>query len=342
MDRGVYTQPNNSRNVWLESGDRLFRSTDGGEKWARISLGESGQLFSLAADPTKPTTLYVCAEAGVYQTTDGIHFNLLPGSPKSFGWNNVLVDPVDPETIYSTCYSSGTAGVWRLRAGQWTKILDKPHARELAIDPGDTRRMAVITKDSPNKDMSLADGVWITEDDAQHWQKCNDGICVTNGSGIGFNPDKSGQLIIGTDGGGFYVTDLGSSTPRGGTPHNILRPLRAADYDDGPQGFNTPSARPMSLTQMKTGQWAKYTVTVPTTGYYNLTFRVASATGAQLHAEFNGGNVTGPVKFQTPSNNNWTDIHVSKVRLIAGDQYLCLYADTNNVNIDSLRASQQQ
>jgi photosystem II stability/assembly factor-like uncharacterized protein len=342
MNRGVYTQPVNSKNVWLESGAGLYRSVDGGAKWTRILLGDSGELFSIAADPTRPTTLYIGAEAGVYQTTDGIHFKLLQGSPESFTWNNVLVDPVDPDTIYSTCYSNGNTGVWRMRAGQWTKILDKPHARELAVDLGDNRRMAVLTKDSPNKDLSLADGVWITEDDAQHWYKCNDGICVTNGSGIGFNPDKCGQLIIGTDGGGFYATDLGSSTPHGGTIRNIVGTLYAQDYDDGLQGFDAPRyARGRGPITLKAGQWAKYTVNVPATGYFNVTvFGTPQATG-KVHLEFNGVNVTGPIPLKPPKSNVPTDPQKPYVHVIAGDQYMCLYSESDDTSVDSIQITGQ-
>jgi photosystem II stability/assembly factor-like uncharacterized protein len=335
MDRAVYTQPGNSKNVWLESGDRLYASNDGGAAWTSLPLGDSGELFSLAADPTKPTTLYVGAASGVYQTTDGTHFTLMQGSPKGIVWNNVLVDPVNPDTIYSTCYAHGNTGVWRLRDGKWTRILDKPHARELAIDPGDNRRMAVITKDSPDKDLSLADGVWISEDDAQHWEKCNDGICVTNGSGIGFNPDKSGQLIIGTDGGGFYATDLGASTPHGGSIRNIVGTLHTQDYDDGLQGFDHPdppaNTRATGPIKMKTGQWAKYSVNVPATGYYNVTALGTPESTGKVHLEFNGVNASGPISLGARPNMQKLYVH-----LIAGNQFMCLYAESDATSVDSI------
>jgi photosystem II stability/assembly factor-like uncharacterized protein len=342
MNRAVYTQPENSRNVWAESGERLYRSTDGGAKWIPIALGDSGELFSLAADPTSPTTLYVGAAAGCYQTTDGTHFKLLQGSPKTYTWNNVLVDPVKPDTIYSVCYSTGNSGVWRMRNGAWTKILDKPHVREIAVDPGDSRRMAVITKDSPNKDLSLADGVWISEDDGQHWDQCNDGICVTNGSGIGFNPDKSGELVIGTDGGGFYATDLGASTPHGGAIRNIIGILHSQDYDDGLQGFDVSSnARYSGPITLKVGQWAKYSVNVPATGYYGVTvFGAPHATG-NIHLDFNGVNATGAIPLRPATSKVPTDGKTSLAHLVAGNQYMCLYSESAVTTIDSIQITAQ-
>ncbi len=351
MDRGVYTQPGNSRNVWLESGDRLYRSTDGGAHWtplplensAGIAVGNSGELFSMAGDPARPGIIYVGAQSGVYRTTDGNHFKLLQGSPRSFSWNNVLVDPVDPNTIYSTCYANGNAGVWRMRDGHWSRIFEKPHARELAVDPGDPHRMAVITKDSPNKDLSLADGVWITEDGAEHWSQCNEGICVTNGSGIGFNPDKSGQLIIGTDGGGFYATDLGASTPHGGAVHDIVGTLNAQDYDDGLQGFGasqgftaSAGARGAGPVSLKAGQWAKYSVSVPATGYYDVAVICAPQGRGTVHLEFNGVNATGPIPLQASAANAPDAKQTPYVHLIAGNQYMCLYAESERANVDSI------
>lgn len=338
--RGVWVQPDNSQNVWLATGDKLYRSRNGGASWIPITLDESGQIYSIAADPAKLATLYIGSERGVYKTTDGADFKLMAGSPRGPRWNNVLVDPLDPDTIYSTCYASGNAGVWRLRGGKWARILNKPHARELAVDPADNRRLAVITKDSPDKDQSLADGVWITEDDGQHWEQCNNGICVTNGSAIAFNPNKNGQLIMGSDGGGFYVTDLGSSTPHGGTVRNIVGTLRAQDYDDGLQGFHaTPEQRGAGPLVMKAGEWAKYSVNVPVTGYFDLTLHGASHKGGKVHLEFNGVNVTGPVTLTPGQSAAPTAVRVSHVRLIAGSQYMCLYAESNGVSVDSIEAS---
>jgi photosystem II stability/assembly factor-like uncharacterized protein len=342
MDRAVYVQPDNSRNVWLESGDRLYRSSNGGASWILIPLGRSGELYSLAADPTKRATLYVGAEKGVYETSDGVHFQLMPGSPTGSRWNNVLVDPIHPETIYSTCYAAGNAGVWRMRDGMWARILDKPHARELAVDPGDTRRMAVITKDSPSKDLSLADGVWITQDGGQHWEKCNEGISVMNGSAIAFNPNKDGQLIMGADGGGFYATDLGSSTPYGGAVRSIVGTIRARDYDDGLQGFDVGSnGRRASAVSMKAGQWAKYAVNVPATGYYDLTVRGTSGHGGKVHLEFNGVNNTGPISLKRSMWGGSTDVQRAHVHLIAGNQYLCACAENDGVSVESIRMTKE-
>jgi len=62
-----------------------------------------------------------------------------------------------------------------------------------------------------------------------------------DGPALAFNPDTSGQLIYATDGAGFYVTDLGDSTPHGGKTPSVIGTIAAGDYDDGLQGFDAPA-----------------------------------------------------------------------------------------------------
>jgi photosystem II stability/assembly factor-like uncharacterized protein len=337
-NRGVYTLPDDSRQVWIVVNNGAYRSADGGATWSAIELKDGGVLSSIANDPTQPMTLYIGAEKGVYKTTDGEHFERMPGSPSGQLWNNVLLDPTDPGVIYSTSFHTGGQGVFRFRDGKWTRILAKPTVRMLAVDPADPKRLAVITKDWPGKDQTLADGVWISEDDGNTWSQCNDGICVINGSAIAFNPDKSSQLILGSDGGGFYVTDLGPpSSKRAGDAKDIVAAIETKHFiDSGPGTMRQP---------LPAGQWMKYKVNVPTTGYYNLKLRAASAAkgaipNAAVHIEFNGVNVTGPVLLgATGGADGWTDKTVPHIRLIGGDQYMKLFLESSGASVDSIEVT---
>lgn len=161
---------------------------------------------------------------------------------------------------------------------------------------------------------------------------------MLGGPAITFNSDKSGQLILATDGAGFFVTDVGDSTPHGGNVRSVIGTIAGADYDDGSQGFDVPAgARGDALRGLKTGQWAKYTVNVPATGYYDISASVASGSGGRFHLEFNGVNVTGPVEIKVAAGPKaWAEVRISHVRLIAGDQYMKFFAETNGLDFSSI------
>jgi hypothetical protein len=153
------------------------------------------------------------------------------------------------------------------------------------------------------------------------------------------NPDKSGQLIFGTNGAGFFATDLGDSTPHGGKIRSVTSNIAAGDYDDGLQGFNASSiGRSNALSGLKTGQWAKYRVNVPLDGYYDIHCKAASTTGGTFHMEFNGVNVTGPVAVKS---SGLTDVSIRHVNLTAGDQYMKYFPESDSVEINSFQLIKQ-
>ena len=79
---------------------------------------------------------------------------------------------------------------------------------------------------------------------------------------------------------------------------------------------------------------------MPSTGHYGVSFSVASAAGGKFHLEFNGVNVTGPVEVKAGgAPNTWTDVRMPRVDLIAGDQYMKLFAETGSIDIKSIQMS---
>jgi hypothetical protein len=333
--------------VWCITGasstGTLWKSDDGGLTWRALDLGDAGSLWNIAVNPKAPMTMYVGARNGIYRSTDATHFVRMEGSPTSRNFEYASLDPQDPSIVYAISFNSGSkGGLYRCYAGGWRRLLAKPQAAAVAIDPANPRRIAVLTRGWTAFDETSADGVWISEDDGATWSQHNDGLRMVSGPAIAFNPDKSGQLILATDGAGFYVTDLGDSTPHGGKVRSVLSPIAAADYDDGPQGFAAPStARRDALRGLKAGQWAKYTVNVPATGDYDITCQVASKTAAQFHLEFNGVNVTGPVEVKpTGGSTGLTAAHIPHVRLLAGDQYMKVFAEADSMDFASIQMAE--
>ena len=345
-NRAVYVNPRNSKEVWCITGaastGTLWKSADGGDTWTALDLAGAGSLWNIAVDPKEPTTMYVGARNGIYKSTDAMHFARMEGSPTSRNYEYVYLDPTDSATVYAISFNSGSlGGLYRHRNGAWKRLLAKPQARAVAVDPANPKRIALLTRGWAAFDVCSGDGVWISEDDGATWAQCDQGLRMLSGPAIAFNPDRSSQLIIATDGAGFFVTDLGDSTPRGGRVRSIVGTIEAAEYDDGLQGFDSSTAhRTSELRGLKAGQWVKYQVNVPSTGYYDITCRIASSAEGRFHLEFNGVNVTGPVQVNARTNpDDWTDLHLPRVHLIAGEQYMKCYIEMGPIDLKSMRGS---
>jgi photosystem II stability/assembly factor-like uncharacterized protein len=344
-NRAVYVNPKDSRQVWCivgpNSGGTLYTSRDGGTTWSTLNLGNSGSLWNIVADPRNPTTLYIGSQSGIWTSTDGINFSLMRGSPVSENFEYVSLDPVDPDTVYGISFNSRSlGGLYRYRDRIWTRLLAKPQARVVAVDPGNPRRIALATQGWTAFDKSAGDGIWLSEDDGLTWRQCNAGLRMWDGPALAFNPDKSGQLIYATDGAGFFVTDLGDSQPHGGQVRSILQTIDAADYDDGAQGFAAAgSARGGSIGPLKRGQWVHYSVDVPDDGFYDVDCRMSAQPASKFHLEFNGVNVTGPIA--VTASGGWAKVHIPHVQLWAGDQYMKLFAESDGLMVQSLKASKQ-
>jgi photosystem II stability/assembly factor-like uncharacterized protein len=340
-NRAVYVNPHDSSQVWCITGaastGTLWKSDDGGMTWAALDLGDAGTLWNIVADPGNPRVMCIGARNGIYKTTDGRHFARIDGSPTSGNYEYAYLDPTDRGTVYAISFNSGArGGLYRYRDGAWSRLLAEPQARAVAVDPANNKRFAVLTRGWTAFDLTSGDGVWISEDDGAHWTQCNDGLRMLCGPAIVFNPDKSSQLILATDGAGFYATDLGDSTPHGGKVHSVLESIPAAYYDDGLQGFDVVArGRGEDLRGLKSGQWAKYSIHVPATGYYDSICRVASSAG-RFHLEFNGVNGTGPIDVKSDGS---AEVRISHVHLITGNQYMKLVSETGSVDFKSIELS---
>jgi photosystem II stability/assembly factor-like uncharacterized protein len=136
----------------LNSGGRLFKSTDGGTTWNAASSGlpavtepwpPNVRVNALAIDPVHPGTLYAAIGAnvsyggGLFQSTDGAgSWNAVSGLPDSLFIDAVAVDPQNPNTLYV----GGNYGVFRSTDGaaSWTRAGHELNVWSLAVDPLDS------------------------------------------------------------------------------------------------------------------------------------------------------------------------------------------------------------
>jgi photosystem II stability/assembly factor-like uncharacterized protein len=141
-------------------GSALWKSTDGGESWAKVESGglpetELGRI-GIAFAPSYPRVMYLMVEAppiehedgtseprsGLYRSQDGgdtwEHMNTFNSRP--FYYSEVVVDPKDPDRVYfSSLRFSTDGGRTAATAAQGTHI--DYHA--IWIDPNDPERIVL-------------------------------------------------------------------------------------------------------------------------------------------------------------------------------------------------------
>jgi probable HAF family extracellular repeat protein len=151
-----------------------------------------------------------------------------------------------------------------------------------------------------------------------------------------------------------FVAAPDRPTPFGGAPHAIPGTVQAENFDEGGEriafhdttagnsgGRYRSTAVDIEATTdvdggfnvgwMTASEWLSYTVSVPHSGTYTLTARVASnGDGGRFHVEFAGVNATGPMVIpNTGGWQRWTDVSTS-VSLNAGVQQMRFVADSNS------------
>jgi hypothetical protein len=341
----VYTFPNDPTKIWAvfsnSTQGRIWYSADSGTSWTDITPSIGGTVtyvFSLAANPLDTNFVYIGTSNGVFKSNSGgasFPNAIMPGSQSNgtSSPNFIFLDPGPTTKLYQVLWKRSATNIYHFDGvNTWaplTYVSWMEAARAVAVDPNNPSRLAVSTRaQTPNQDINWGSGIYLSSDGGGSWTPYNSLKLNSVGGPIAFNPDKSSQLIAPMDGGDL-VCDWGTSTPNGGTAANIIGSINSINYDLG--GANiaySGSTAPNPATVAGTaGQWIKYQVNVPITGYYSMTLQakssVASAPFPQYHIEVNGVNVTGPILVNSTSLSNY----VKTVYLTAGIQYLKVYSE---------------
>lgn len=89
-------------------------------------------------------------------------------------------------------------------AGQgWTLIFDDKFVSSVAVSAAEPWTIYLGTADHPYHDCNVASGVYLSRDGGLNWQRAAGGLPNLNISVLGFG--GQGQLIVGSDGGGFHA-----------------------------------------------------------------------------------------------------------------------------------------
>lgn len=191
----VGTGENNSQRS-VAFGDGIYKSTDGGNSFENVGLGDSEHIGKILVDPRDSDTVYVAAQGplwnaggdrGLYKTTDGgATWNAVLEIDEHTGVNDVVQHSGNPDLLLATSYQR-RRHVWVLIDGgpgsgmhrsddggaTWTKIT-------AGLPGGDLGRIGLGQSPSdPNvvyAVVELLDGgaVYRTDDFGITWNKMSD------------------------------------------------------------------------------------------------------------------------------------------------------------------------
>ena len=106
----------------LSSGDGVYKSTDGGQTWSNIGLGDTKQISRIMIDPRDARVVYVAAlghaytpntERGVFKSTDGgANWTKVLDQGPDIGASDLAIATANSDILFAT--------MWRARRPPWS------------------------------------------------------------------------------------------------------------------------------------------------------------------------------------------------------------------------------
>jgi photosystem II stability/assembly factor-like uncharacterized protein len=186
--------------------DGVFRSTDGGRDWQKISANsqEIHNIESIAVDPKNPDVVYAGTWHLAWKTADGgatwHHIN--KGMIEDSDVFSIIVDSSNPSVVFA----SACSGIYKSEsAGEaFTKIQGIPFS---------ARRTRVLKQDPSNPEIVYAgttEGLWKTVDKGKTWARVSNPDVVVND--VLVDPRNSQRVMLATDRAGILASDDGAQS----------------------------------------------------------------------------------------------------------------------------------
>jgi photosystem II stability/assembly factor-like uncharacterized protein len=194
----------NPRILFAGTLDGVFRSSDGGGTWERISPAGSKEIHeieSLAIDPANPDIVYVGTWHLPWKTADGgkswnsIKKGLIVDSDVF----SIIIDPVRRNTVYL----SACSGIYKSENGGAL-------FRKIQGIPTEARRTRVLMQDPENREVVYAgttEGLYKTENGGKTFRRMTGPEVVIND--VYVDPGDSNKVLLATDRGGVLASTDG-------------------------------------------------------------------------------------------------------------------------------------
>ncbi|MBV8436783.1 MAG: transcriptional regulator [Silvibacterium sp.] len=207
--RALTQAPSDSKILVAGAISGVYRSSDSGAHWTRISPLENGELVkveSIAIDPTDPKIIYAGTWHLPWKTTDGgaTWRNIKQGLIDDSDVFSIILDPARPSVVYlSACsgiYLSSTAG-------------DLFH--KVQGIPSTARRTRVLMQDPTNRSVVYAgttEGLYKTSDSGSTWTRMTGPDVIIND--VYVDPKNDRHVMLATDRSGVLTSQDATVTFR--------------------------------------------------------------------------------------------------------------------------------
>ncbi|MFN0028571.1 MAG: WD40/YVTN/BNR-like repeat-containing protein [Acidimicrobiales bacterium] len=238
--RALRVDPSDPATIYCGTDEGLFRTVDGGARWAPMATPAEGRrIWSVAVDPNDSNRIYVGVQPGGFRSTDGgntweemaipVRPECLVGPPRT---TNVVVDPRDSAVVWAGAEIDGVfrstdhgatwarcndLGPGELNGdvhgvaiqptaagnGSATVLVGGPFGLTRSTDEGESWELTQFPGFHPRNEASYCRAVMVKADDPQT-------IFVGTGDSI---PGETGGLRISRDGGETWTLAELPETP---------------------------------------------------------------------------------------------------------------------------------
>ena len=191
----------------------VFRSTDDGAHWERISPKDNVEIHeveSLAVDPVNPDIIYAGTWHLPWKTEDGgkTWTNIKQGIIEDSDVFSIVVDPKQSNVVYL----SACSGIYKSDDGgaKFTGGVGENKAQGI---PSTARRTRVLVQDPNHLDIVFAgttEGLYRTFDGGKHWMQTTSSDVIVND--VYVDPENSKHVLMATDRRGVLVSDDGGDS----------------------------------------------------------------------------------------------------------------------------------